>query len=109
MNKNQMVQGWEKKMDAGLVSTGIPERMWDGIKSWVIYGRPAGSFLMSVFTNNLSGAVANTDYENRRILHHYVIFLFNHAPIGCHSSEEATQAWSKMGGLLGGPGNQESG
>lgn len=37
MNKNQMVQGWEKKMDAGLVSTGIPERMWDGIKSWVIY------------------------------------------------------------------------
>jgi hypothetical protein len=59
----------------------IPYYMHGSIIRYITHGINPGSFLMSVLTNDLVGAVSNADEQNLRILHVYVGFFYNHVPM----------------------------
>lgn len=79
----------------------LPEGARESMYHYIVSGRPVGSFLASVLSNNLMDAAANADDVNKFCLFDYAYFLFNWAPMGCHSSPEAYRAWMKQGGLRG--------
>jgi hypothetical protein len=79
----------------------FPDTMISGIVDWIAYGAPQGSFLMSLFENNLRGVFTSADHRNEALIRHYVSLMYNCAPAGCWGSIERAQAWTKQGGLKG--------
>lgn len=86
-------------MDANLEANlhRIPAHMREGLASYIRFGRPPGHFLLAVLCNDLKGACARADEENRHALFQYVYVLTNYAPAGCWGSREAVQAWFEKG------------
>lgn len=79
----------------------FPDTMIRGIVEWIAYGHPQGSFLMSLFENNLRGVFTSADHRNEPLVRHYVALMYNCAPAGCWGSIERTKAWMQSGGLKG--------
>lgn len=79
----------------------IPEHLWESIRRYVLEGRPTGSFLTAVFSNDLFGAYARADDEASAAVRDIVVFVHNRCPIGCHGSLEKVAAWRERGGLDG--------
>lgn len=79
----------------------IPEHCRDGVLEYVLHGRPVGSFLEAVFSNEFMGACARADDVNRLALFEYAVFLHNYAPSDAYGSPERVQAWIERGGLFG--------
>lgn len=77
----------------------LPEHMQGAMERYIERGLMPGSFLTAVLEGDLFEAVARGDYENRQVLHHYVIFLYNYAPLGCYGSREKVKQWLISGGL----------
>jgi len=75
--------------------------MWDGLYHYVMDGRPTGSFLTAILSNNLKEACNRADDINKNLLYDYVFFLYNYAPLGCWGSEESVDHWMEIGGLCG--------
>lgn len=50
-------------------------------------------FLEAIVCNNLSEACAHADENNKRRLHVYVSFFYNHTPSNCWGSPEKVRAW----------------
>jgi hypothetical protein len=73
--------------------TGLPTYMVEGIKAYIEEGRPAGSFLMALLTNNLVNAVMKADETNLRYIRNWALFLHNEAPSECWGSAEKVLAW----------------
>ena len=71
----------------------IPEHMKLAMTEYIESGRPVGSFLEAILTNNLKKAVANADDTNICIIPAYVKFLYNEAPSGCWGSPANYQHW----------------
>ena len=78
----------------------IPEMSRDSLVQYILMGRPVGSFLHAVLSNNLMQAVWRADDHNQVALHEYAKFLCNHAPIDCYGSEKATDDWRASGGMM---------
>jgi len=79
----------------------IPERTKDTIKSFVLYGRPGGSFLEAVLMNDLFRAMALADEENKEALEDIVKLVYNHCPSPCWGNNGQYEEWLAKGGLLG--------
>lgn len=77
----------------------IPDYMIEGVVQYVMYGKPSGGFLMSVFSNDLMGAMARADSTNQVYIKQYCDLLYNQLPSPCHGSSERVQAWINKGGL----------
>jgi len=77
----------------------IPEHLWEGMKRYVLEGRPVGSFLTAVFSNDLFGAYARADDEAAAAVRDIVVYIHNECPIGCHGSVEKVAEWRGHGGL----------
>jgi len=71
----------------------IPDRMMTTLREWIEKGRPTGSFLRAVLSNDLADAVALADDENLANLPAYVGYLYNEAPSLCHGSPERVKEW----------------
>ena len=71
----------------------LPSYMWDGIENYFLHHVPVGSFMTAVLSNDLMGAAGKADDMNRRWLHQWCAFLYNHAPVGSFGSPEAVSAW----------------
>jgi hypothetical protein len=84
-----------------LQACGVPRTSWDGIMQFITTGRPMGSFLVAVFSNDLMLTVTKADDLNRHSLRDYVHFLQACAPAACHGSLQAVTDWEKAGGLVG--------
>ena len=65
------------------------------------HGRSTGDFLHGVLSNDLMRTFAHADEQNRRVVHRYAQFLYNHAPVGCYGSEAQVNRWMQIGGLYG--------
>lgn len=76
-------------LDYGL----IPKHTLETLTEWVTHARPMGSFCKAVISNDLAGACARADSDNRRALFAIVAWLHNKAPIGSWGSPSALQAW----------------
>lgn len=79
----------------------IPDYMQDGLIEYILHGRPTGSFLTAVLSNDLKEACSRADSTNIHALPRYISFLYNHAPVGCWGSEERVESWIERGGLVG--------
>ena len=93
MTESIPLERLKANIQIGLRRYDIPDHMHDGLREYILSHRPVGSFLQSVLSNNLLGAVDNADYINNEIIHKYVEFLYNCAPILCWGSEDKYDAW----------------
>jgi hypothetical protein len=78
---------------------GIPRHMIQGVVSYCLMGRPTGSFLERIISNDFLAAYQHADYSNKPALHRYAEFFLLHAPEGCYGSKEIYDQWVKQMGL----------
>ena len=78
---------------------GVPEYMHEPLLAYLLYGRPVGSFLEKVLSNDLQGAVLYADDNNIKALPQWV-HVVRCLPIGCAGSHGVVKNWIKQGGLL---------
>lgn len=71
----------------------LPHYMFEGVSNYLLKHMPAGDFLMAVFRNDLSAAVAHADAENQRQLVKWVEFLWGHVPAMAWGSSEKVIDW----------------
>lgn len=71
------------------------EHMVGAVQRYLEHGISPGSFLTSVITNNLSGAVAHGDEDNIRHLADWVKFFYNHTPSNSWGSVETMEDYMK--------------
>lgn len=79
----------------------IPEHIHDGLAAYVATGRPTGSCLRAILTNDLFGAMRRADDEVMAGMPAICAFLLNYVPAGAYGSEEKVVAWLTDGGAEG--------
>ena len=72
---------------------GIPDYMHDGIARYYEDRIPPGGFLTAVINNDLREACARADDTNRHRLFAYMMWFYNHAPIGSWGHANAVDEW----------------
>lgn len=80
---------------------GVPAHLQDGLRRYIVHGRPPGHFLEAVLANDLFEAVSRADDASLAGLVPLVKYLYNHAPSGCHGNRRALTDWITKGGLMG--------
>lgn len=78
----------------------LPEYMVASLMSYVEHGRTPGYFLRAYLENDLRGAFAYADAENKAALQAWVHF-YRELPDTCYGSSEERVAWVVAGGLRG--------
>lgn len=73
----------------------IPHYMHEGLIQYLEHHTPPGQFLSAVISNDLREACERADDTNIHLLHVYIAFLYNHAPIGSWGSPKAFKSWVK--------------
>jgi hypothetical protein len=81
---------------------GVPERLWEGIRRYVLYGIRPGSFLEAFFSNDLYEVLARGDREAVAALVPMMRFVHSRCPAVCKGSPERYRTWMSRGGLEGG-------
>ena len=82
--------------------TKVPaDHMVDGVQAWVERGRPGGSFLHAILTNDLRMAFAKADNNNKARMEHWVEFLHWEIPSDSSGSVEKVRVWQAMHGWFG--------
>jgi len=71
----------------------IPPRMLGAMIHYVATGEVSSAFLTAVIDNDLKKAVSYADDYNLPIIHLYVRWFYNRAPMQCWGSEEARKNW----------------
>ena len=77
----------------------LPEGLQGGVQRYIEDGIRPGSFLQSVISNYLMGAVCKADDINRGRMVDIVKFFYNEAPMSCWGSKEKMEQWIKEGGM----------
>lgn len=75
----------------------IPDRTLETIDRYVEQKLRPGSFLRAVFNNDLTGAVANADRENKKVLTEIVKYCYNEIPSRCWGHNGAVEDWISGG------------
>jgi hypothetical protein len=73
----------------------IPEYTAEALERYVVDHIPTGSFLESVLTNDLKGAIGTADLENLYNLPAIVTWVVTHAPMTCQGNQELYDEWIK--------------
>jgi hypothetical protein len=71
----------------------VPEHCREGLIAYLGERRATGGFLMAVLANDLAGAWARADDDNRAHLGDYVAFLTNVASAQAWGSRAKVEAW----------------
>lgn len=79
----------------------IPSHMIEGIKGYVLDGRPVGEFLTALFENNFLQSVGRADRTNQFLLPVYAQLIYNATPTNCHGSVQKVTDWIELGGIRG--------
>src|SRR5262245_38863616 len=90
---------FQGQLEAVLDKWTVPELTREALVAYIMTGRPTGSFLHAVLTNDLFQAVSRADDANRRTLANLVIAIHLCAPLGCVGSEEKVQTWRSHRGM----------
>lgn len=76
-------------------------KMAPAVRRYVEHGIRPGHFLTALLRNDLRGAVTRADDDNLSTLIHWVGFVYQELPSGCHGSLDKVEEWVKIGGLDG--------
>ena len=71
----------------------LPEHTREGMRAYIETGRPVGSFLVAILSNDFVEAVGRADSINQTLLFDYAMFLRNEAPANCWGSRAKVDAW----------------
>jgi len=80
---------------------GFPEQFWGGFHRYVVYGTPAGSFLMAFIEGDFHEMCRRGGEGTVSDVWGMVLYLHNHCPTGCYGSAEHVREWLAEGGLSG--------
>jgi hypothetical protein len=86
MSREALIKGLDRCM--------IPEHMRPGILRWIEEGIKPGHFLYAIITNDLQETYARADDENIIRIHSYIMFFYNHTPVGCWGSKRNAEEWA---------------
>jgi hypothetical protein len=79
----------------------LPEWTHEELLDYIHRGQFCGSFLEAILSNDLKQAVNRCMQHEMEFIPRFIIFLTNHAPMGCWGSPENYDQWRKIGGLAG--------
>lgn len=79
----------------------IPSVTVENLHNYLNEGTPPGGFLRNVLSNDLFGAVATADSENRRSIADTVNLIWNHFPAEAHGDPAQVDYWIDLNGLAG--------
>lgn len=71
----------------------VPYYTMDALRRYVDERTPPGGFLTAVLSNDLMGAFARADDNNRAALYWTVSWIYSCEPGPCHGSREAFENW----------------
>ena len=91
----------KQELEKRLIEVGVPGHIVEGLARYVVEGKPTGSFLRAVLTNDLRGAFQRADDVNLKAIPEIVGAIYWETPIGCNGSPEKVDAWIAKGGLMG--------
>ena len=74
----------------------IPTRTKETIDLYVSHGCEPGGFVYAVLCNDLFGAIARADIENRANLQAICQYIYNDICSDCWGSKEKVQSWMKQ-------------
>jgi len=94
---DQLILSMYKDYDWSL----IPSHMWPGLKEWIEFGIPQGSFLQSILNHDFYEAIFRADNMNQACIVGWAQFLCWHLPFDAHGSLENVKRWRDKGGLRG--------
>lgn len=90
-------------------NVGIPAGMFGPVLRYIVLGHTPGGFLTSVITNDLRGAIHQSDSENSKALSEWVNFFHWHAPAQCCGSLERMESWIRERRIMGDDGVLDQG
>ena len=73
----------------------VPDHTKGALERYILRGIPPGGFLEAVLSNDLKGAFARADIENRNAMYEIVTWIHNYAPSGCWGSKDRVNEWLK--------------
>lgn len=71
----------------------IPESTLEGLLGHACDGRPVGSFLFSVLTNNLMDSFGSADKKNAASMDQITLLVYNVLPRACWGTVEKVNEW----------------
>ena len=89
----------KRQFEASLERSNIPAPMKGAVSRYILKGIPPGHFLEAVICNDLRGAFARADEENKPRLEDYLALLYNDVPAPAWGSHKNYVAWLERGGL----------
>lgn len=72
---------------------GIPSPVYQALKNYLVYRRPAGDFVMAVLRNNLHESLSRADSTNLESLPIIVHFIYWSVPGNSWGSDERVKNW----------------
>lgn len=75
--------------------------MWESLAEYIMVGRPTGTFLAAVISNDLLTTVKKADEMNIQRLRDYAAFFEGCAPSMCYGSPSVYNEWIRSGGVVG--------
>jgi len=76
----------------------LPKYMLPAVYQYVVDGRPPGTFLEAVITNNLRHALTCADDRNLKVLPVWVRFFYNCVPAACVGDAHDMTNWMRERG-----------
>jgi len=73
----------------------IPEVTMGALERYANQRIRTGSFLESVLTNDLFGALGRADESNHKALRLICLYVYNEMPSSCWGSKERVETWLK--------------
>jgi hypothetical protein len=80
---------------------GVKGSVTETVAAYILFGRPMGDFMVAVICNDLFGAMARADLENRLALHEICQIVYNHVPLAARGDRSAYERWVATGGQHG--------
>ena len=79
----------------------LPEHCREGLRAYLIQGRPTGGFLAAVLSGEHEDAMRRADSVNAPRLNDYFRWLVDEAPIEAYGTRAKYLAWIERGGIVG--------
>jgi hypothetical protein len=87
----------DEKLEGRVMRSNVPMHMWEGIIAYLRYGRPCGSFLQAVISNDAQTAITRADQQNRATFGDWFVLLHQAAPSTAWGSADAYVFWLEQG------------
>lgn len=87
----------ETECSRGFLTHEVPQHLREGLREYIVRGRPTGGFLRAVLENDLVSTVTRADPLSHAGLQAVINFLLDVAPAPAWGSRAKVEAWIAEG------------